>query len=102
MQYAVYRHAGNSKDYPYLLNIQSDLIGALNTRLVIPLFPLNRFTGNRPQYLCPVLHIENSDFLVMTHEMASVRQTMLGEVVCHVDHHRDEIKAAIDFLIDGF
>lgn len=102
MQYTVYRNTGNSKDYPYLLNVQSDLVDALNTRLVIPLYALNRFKGNQPQRLCPILRIENENFLLMTHEMASVRRTMLGDVVCQAGHCREEIKAAIDFLIDGF
>ena len=38
MQYTVYRNPGNSQAYPYLLDIQSDIIGELNTRLVIPPF----------------------------------------------------------------
>lgn len=102
MQYTVYRNTGNSKYYPYLLNIQSDLVDSLNTRLVIPLYALNRFKGHQPQRLCPILRIENDNFLLMTHEMASVRRTMLGDAVCQVGHCREEIKAAIDFLIDGF
>lgn len=35
MQYTVYRNPGNSQAYPYLLDIQSDIIGELNTRTVI-------------------------------------------------------------------
>ncbi|AWH87764.1 CcdB family protein [Limnobaculum parvum] len=38
----------------------------------------------------------------MTHEIASVRQSMLGDQGCQAQHYRDEIKAAIDFMIDGF
>lgn len=31
MQYTVYRNTSNSKEYPYLLDVQSDIIDALNT-----------------------------------------------------------------------
>lgn len=42
MQYTVYRNPGNSQAYPYLLDIQSDIIGELNTRTVIPLHRLKK------------------------------------------------------------
>lgn len=102
MQYTVYRHSGNSQDYPYLLDVQSDIIDALKTRLVIPLFPVSKLRSKQPVRLCPVLEIEGREYLVMTHEMASVRQTLLGGEVVNVEHHRKTIKDAIDFLIDGF
>ena len=38
----------------------------------------------------------------MTHEMASVRQSQLGEEVVSVREHRQAIKNALDFLLDGF
>ena len=38
----------------------------------------------------------------MTHEMASVRQSQLGEEVVSVQEHRQAIKNALDFLLDGF
>lgn len=102
MQYAIYRNASNNKEYPYLLDVQSDIIDDLNTRLVIPLLPLNAFRGKQPQRLCPVLEIEDAEYLVMTHEMASIRQSLLGAEVVNVSHHRNAIKDAIDFLVDGF
>ena len=102
VQYTVYRNTGNNRDYPYLLNVQSHLIDVLTTRLVIPLFPRSRFKGKVPQHLCPILTIGDVEYLLMTHEMASVRQSMLGDQVCQAQHYRDEIKAAIDFMIDGF
>lgn len=36
MQFTIYRNKGNARDYPYLLNVQSDIIDELNTRMVIP------------------------------------------------------------------
>lgn len=45
MQYTVYRNPGNSRAYPYLLDIQSDIIGELNTRTVIPFIGLKRSLG---------------------------------------------------------
>lgn len=49
MQFTVYRNKGNARIYPYLLNVQSDIIGELHTRMVIPLLPLADFTGRPAQ-----------------------------------------------------
>lgn len=102
MQFMVYRNNGNSRAYPYLLDVQSDIIDELNTRLVIPLFLLDEVSGRPARRLNPVLNVDGEDFLVMTHEMASVRHSQLGEEVVSVREQRQAIKNALDFLLDGF
>ncbi|MDC9582113.1 CcdB family protein [Xenorhabdus sp. PR6a] len=101
MQYTVYKNTGNP-DYPYLLDVQSDIIDVLETRLVIPLFPKSNFNGRVPTRLCPTLNIDGNEYLVMTHEMASVRASMLEHEVMNVVSYRKLIKDAMDFLFDGF
>lgn len=102
MQYRIYRNNGNSKAYPYLLDVQSDIIDALHTRLVIPLFPRKKLKTHPAQRLNPVISIEGNDYIVMTHEMASVRLSLLGDEVADVRAYRQHIKDALDFLLDGF
>ena len=102
MQFMVYRNNSNNRAYPYLLDVQSDIIDELNTRLVFPLFLLDEVNGRPARRLTPVLNVDGEDFLVMTHEMASVRQSQLGEEVVSVQEHRQAIKNALDFLLDGF
>lgn len=62
------------------------LITRVHTRVII----------RPPQRLCPAIDP------VMTHEMASVSQTLLGSEVMDAQPHRQQIKEAIDFLVDGF
>ena len=102
MQFMVYRNNSNNRAYPYLLDVQSDIIDELNTRLVIPLFLLDEVSGRPARRLTPVLNVDGEDFLVMTHEMASVRHSQLGEEVVSVREQRQAIKNALDFLLDGF
>ncbi len=102
MQYVVYRNKGNSAAYPYLLDVQSDIIGELGTRMVIPLYPLIKFSSTPVLRLTPILNIEGEEYLVMTHEMASVRLSQLGTEVMDVRHHRQRVKDALDFMLDGF
>lgn len=101
MQFTVYNNKGNSRAYPYLLDVQSNIIGDLNSRMVIPLFPLAAFRGQPAQRLNPVIIIEGNKYVVMTHEMAGVRIGQLGAEIADVQAHRQQIKDAIDFLIDG-
>lgn len=102
MQFTIYRNKGNARFYPYLLNVQSDIIGELHTRMVIPLIPLADFAGRPAQRLNPVITVEGGKYLVLTHEMAAVRLAQLGEVVTDAQESRQVIKGAIDFLLDGF
>ncbi|CNJ25974.1 cytotoxin [Yersinia mollaretii] len=102
MQFTIYTNLGNSTDYPYLIDVQSDLIDVLTTRLVIPLFPISKIRAQPPVRLCPVIDVSGEKFVVMTHEMASIRRSSLGEVAGNASSDRGRIKGAIDFLIDGF
>ncbi|WP_312455883.1 CcdB family protein [Pseudescherichia sp.] len=102
MQYVVYHNNGNSKAYPYLLDVQSDIIDELHTRLVIPLYPASRITHPPVKRLTPVLTVEGDDYLIMTHEMASVRLSQLGADVMDARPFRQTIKNALDFIFDGF
>ena len=66
------RHAGTT---PYLLDVQSDLLDALDTRMVIPLRRLEQFPRVRlPNRLTPVFTIDGEDFLLETPKMGAVPQ----------------------------
>lgn len=102
MQYTVYRNNGNSRNYPFLLDIQSDIIDDLNTRLAIPLYPLTGLRSQPSRRLNPLLEINGTPYLLLTHAMASVRKAQPGAEVCSVEQYRYQIKSAIDFLLDEF
>jgi toxin CcdB len=54
-----------------------------------------------PSHLCPTIHIEQGDLVILTQQMASVPTKILVEPVADLSAFRDEIIAAIDFLITG-
>lgn len=101
MQYYVYKNTGRIAAYPYLLDVQGDIIGKRNTRVVIPLFPLINYKGPRADRLTPVVTVEGEEYVVMTHELASIPHRVLGEEVCNLNHQREVVKASMDFLFDG-
>lgn len=102
-QFIVYKNLdkNTSNAYPYFVDVQSELLSTLNTRLVIPLTPLHLLENKAPSHLCPKVHIKQGDFVVLTPQMASIPTKILVEPVTDLSTFRDEIIAAIDFLITG-
>ncbi|RDL18873.1 CcdB family protein [Serratia fonticola] len=103
MQFTVYYNPGKSVVYPLLLDVTSDIIGQLNRRIVIPLLPVEKYPGNsRPDRMNPVIMLtDGKEYAVMAHELASIPVRALGAEFCNAAQYRPQIKAAIDFLIDG-
>lgn len=102
-QFSLYQNNDKSTStaYPYFVDVQSELLDTLNTRLVIPLTPVESLDKKAPNHLCPVIHIDQGGFVVLTHQMTSVPTKILREPVNELSSFRNEIIAAIDFLITG-
>ncbi|KLU17112.1 MULTISPECIES: CcdB family protein [Xenorhabdus] len=103
MQFTVYRNTGRTAVYPLLLDVTSDIIGQLNRRIVIPLLPIEKYPDNRrPDRIIPLVRlIDDKEYAVMTHEMASISVRALGAEFCDATQYRNRVKAAIDFIFDG-
>ena len=86
---------------PYLLDVQADFLSNLTTRVVIPLYSVSAM-GKAAKYLNPKFSIKQTFVMMSTAELAGVTQNSLGNKVCSLKEHRNEIIAALDFLITGF
>ncbi|WP_158965541.1 CcdB family protein [Paraglaciecola sp. L3A3] len=102
-QFSLYANndKSSSKAYPYLIDVQSDLLSGLESRIVIPLTPLKLLDTKAPTHLCPIVHIEEGDFVILTHQMTSVPIKILKHEVNDLSTFRNEIIGALDFLITG-
>lgn len=88
---------------PYLLDVQSDLLDGLDSRLVIPLRSLKYFPKVLlSTRLTPVLIIKGDDFLLETPKMGAVPQRVLKSPVTSFALEQDQIIAALDFLFHGY
>lgn len=85
----------------YLLDVQSDLLHGLNTRVVVPLLP-KPFAPSPAQRLNPVFNIEGQELVMATQYMAAVPGRELRSGVGNLAEHHDEISAALDMLFLGF
>lgn len=100
-QFDLYRNANplTQAEIPLLLDVQSDLLASLNTRMVIPLSRGKGLAGiNR---LMPEVTVGDDKLLLLTPQMAGIARRELGERVGSLAHLRHDIIAAIDLLITG-
>lgn len=103
-RFDVYANLGShAKTTPYLLDVQSDLLDDLESRVVIPLRSLQNFPKvNLPTRLTPTITIDRNEFLLETPKMAAVPKRTLQSPVASLGDVQDEITAALDFLFYGF
>lgn len=87
--------------YPLLLDVQSDLIAGLRTRVVVPLCPAPAMKGKLITKLMPVFEIDGKQYAMLTPQLAGVSNRQVGAKVADLAQRRDEIIAALDLLITG-
>lgn len=102
-QFSVYKNknARTKAAYPYLVDVQSDLLEPLQTRVVVPLAKLTALRKKPIRDLTPVIDIDGQKYLLLIPQLAGVARSELGSPVASVSAHRNEIIAALDFLITG-
>jgi toxin CcdB len=102
-QFSVYRNKdkGTQAHTPLVLDVQSDLIVDLTTRVVIPLRLATALNGQIMQILTPKCEIENNVYVIITPQLAGISIKQLGEKVADLSQQRDDIIAALDLLLTG-
>jgi len=102
-QFTLYKNEnkGSKKAYPYFVDVQSDLLGELNSRIVIPLSSQKALNNINAKKLCPVIEINDTAFVLLTHQMTSVPSTALKKKITTLEQYRYDILGAIDLLLTG-
>ena len=103
MQYDVYDNPSPRlrDQYPYVVDIQSDLLGGLATRLVVPLAVSTLAAQDMPRQLCPVIQVKGSNLMLVAFEAAPLDRRLLKNKVASVKHRASDIIAAMDAVISG-
>ncbi|MFA5453930.1 MAG: CcdB family protein [Sulfurimonas sp.] len=99
-QFDVYKNKNQktNQEIPFLLDIQNDILKSLSTRVVVPLV----LDMKPAKILNPIFEINGVPVTMSTAELAGISTDNLGEDVCSLKDKRDEIIAAVDFMITGF
>jgi len=102
-QFDVYRNPNPATRarVPYLLDVQSDLLDTLATRVVVPLCKPEVLRGKLAERLNPVFEVEGRKMVLLTPELAGVSRKALGEQIANLANRRDSIIAALDLVITG-
>lgn len=102
-QFAVYKNENKAskKSFPFFVDVQTDLLDGLTSRIVIPLAPLESLSSKNVEGLCPVLEINEGSYVLMTHQLTSVPSSYLKTSVTSLENFRNEIISAIDLIVTG-
>lgn len=82
-------------------NVQSELLGHLVTRVVVPLSRLDVVGGKTAQLLNPVFEIMGEQVVMLTQELAGVPVKPLGKAVANLEGNRAEVIRALDVVFSG-
>jgi toxin CcdB len=103
MQYDVYPNPSpRMRDrYPFVVDIQSDLLKALATRMVVPLAVTSLPATSLPRRLCPVLVVHGQSLMLVPYEAAPLDKRHLKGRVTSLRECANDIVAAIDAVMSG-
>jgi toxin CcdB len=88
--------------YPFLLEVQADLLRDLPTTVVIPL-ALPAAIENLPASdLNPEFTVASKRLLAMTQELSAIQRRALGKRTMSLVHEQHRILAALDLLLSGY
>ncbi len=103
-QFAVHRNLNSATKarFPLLLDVQTDLLEDLGTRVVIPLTPASVATKRSVmQTLNPVCTVEGKPYVLFTPQLAGISAKELGPAIADLSCDRQAIIAALDLLFTG-
>lgn len=89
-----------STDYPYVLDVQAEVLAALATRVVVPMTrtadhvtPISR--------LNPTAVVRGVEHVLVFQELAAIPTSALAKPVASLASRRAELVAALDLLFTG-
>jgi toxin CcdB len=93
----------NQKKVPFLLDVQSNVISGLATRIVIPLRPLSIFSSiNLPSDLFPIIAIGGVNYFLDTPQLGSIPLSELKSKVGSARNQHTEIQEALDRVFGAY
>ena len=88
-------------DIPYLVDLQSNLLDALPSRLVAPLARTRLEPEGVPRALCPVVNIGGVSVALVPHEVGPIEVRRLERRADSLLAQAHEVVAAVDALVSG-
>lgn len=103
-QYDVYVNPNprSRESVPYLVDIQSALLGALRVRLTMPLSRVGiDAPGGMPRRLAPQFTVAGERLALHPHAAAGIDARLLRDAVATLAEYAGEIRDALDAVVSG-
>jgi toxin CcdB len=88
-------------EIPFLVDLQSDLLSGLASRLVAPLARTQVAPAGAPRRLCPVFDVTGTAVALLPQEAGPIDARLLKRRVMSLRDHAHEIVDALDAVISG-
>jgi toxin CcdB len=98
------RNLRSSELFPLLVDVQSELLRDLETRVVIPLARAASFTDTSfpLRYVMPTVELNGKAYVLMTPQLTGLSRAALGGTRGSLAAHARQILMATDMLLRGF
>ena len=102
-QFDVYRNhsQASKKAYPFIVDIQNNLLEDLSSRIVVPLGSRDDFVKHGMKNLTPEVKYNGQTYLLAIPQIASIPTSILKTPDGTLIQFRNEIISALDFAITG-
>jgi toxin CcdB len=103
MQFDVYDNPSPRmrEHYPFVVDIQSDLLGSLATRMVVPLAVTALSASQLPRQLCPMFEVAGQNLMLIPFEAAPLDKRLLKTKTASLRGRAHELVAAMDAVLSG-
>jgi toxin CcdB len=88
-------------ELPFLVDVQSDLLAALTTRLVIPCAPAEGAAGGLPPRMSPAFEIDGVSVVLLPQEAGPVPVSALRRPLTSLREQSHRIVDALDAVVSG-
>jgi len=89
------------EDLPFVIDVQSDLLSVLRTRLVVPCEPTRATRPGLPWRMTPVFEITGKQVRLVPNEAGSLDATMLRRPIASLRGQSHLIIDALDAVVSG-
>lgn len=88
-------------ELPYLIDVQSDLLGGLGTRLVVPLSRQPQVPAGPPRRMTPLFDIGPETLRLVPQEAGAIEATVLRRPLVSLRADARRIIDALDAVVSG-
>ena len=103
-RFDIYSNPGkNKRSFPYLVDVQSNVISGLATRIVIPLSPLDGLSSLAlPGDLFPLIEVDGITYFFDTPQMSAIPLNELKVKAGSAQAHQSDIQTALDRVFGAY